>query len=145
VERWVAILVGVLGKTPDPFLEEIAVEDEIPLSPANQHRCLLKPVEIFLGLLEQSIGGICRSEGDILDKPEGGDPVLPGVIRTPVGVADLSRHSLPATQIAGSTGKGIESQDEKLSHPEVFTQGERPVKWLARREEKGSCVQDDQS
>jgi len=129
-----------LGKTPNPFPEKIAVEDKIPLSPANQHRRLPEPIEIFLGLLQQSIGKIGRSEGDVLDKAQRGDSVLPGVIRGPVSTANPSGHRFSATQIPGNERKGVESQDEELSHLGVSTQGKGPVKRLSRRQEKGSRV-----
>ncbi len=110
-----------LWKTPDPLPEKIAVEDEIPFSPAHQHRCLLEPIEIFLGLLQQPIGKIRRGEGDVLDKTQRGDPVLPGVIRTSVSTANPSGHRLSATQIPGNSRKGVESQDEELGHLGVST------------------------
>ncbi len=112
-----------LGKTSDPFPEKIAVEDEISFSPANQHGCLPEPREIFLGLLQQPIGEIRRSEGDVLDKTQRGDPVPPGVIRTSVSTANLSGHRLLTTPIPGHSCKGVESQDEELDHPGVSTQG----------------------
>ena len=123
-----------LGKTPDPFPEKIVVEDEIPSSPANQHGCFPETVEIFLGLLQQPVGKIRRSEGDVLNETQRGDPVLPGVIRTSVSTANLSGHRLSTTQIPGHSRKGVESQDEELDHPGGSTQGKGPMKRLSRRQ-----------
>ncbi len=75
-----------LGENSLPFGKEMVVEDEVLVTPTDQHRTIAKNLQPRRCVRNDVISRFARAERDVLHEPQGGDPIRPAVIWGAVGI-----------------------------------------------------------
>src|SRR5579885_432170 len=97
------------GEAPAPFVEEVTVEHEIALTPANQYRQRGETVQSGGDLVHQIETAISRSQRNVLHETQDGDAIPPGIIGSEITLAHLRRQWLCHAITDGPAAEGVQS------------------------------------
>ena len=130
---------------PPPLVEEMAVEDEVALAPADQHRPVAEHVQAGRRVAHDAVSPVARSERDVLDEAQGGNAVGPAVVGRAVGVADRSRQGLAgARRPRRAARETVQASHHQRPQRRVADQPQLPREGLRPRQVKGGRVEDHQ-
>src|SRR6266700_2975395 len=88
-------------KTTPPFLQEMAIENEILLAPTDQHWHAAQTTEVFLHLADKSVAGVSLLQRNVLHETQHRDPVSPRIVGSKISLTNLGRQGPPRTTSAG--------------------------------------------
>ena len=93
------------GEAPLPLGEIIGVKDEIPITPADQHRLCGALLEALAYLFHQGIAGVCGRQRYVLHEPEGRQAVAPAVVGGQESPAHLGSEAFDGGRPGGAARK----------------------------------------
>ena len=122
----------------------MVVEHEILQPPADERRPVGERGQRLARRLQQRPRRILGRQRDVLHEADGGNAVLPGVVRRHVGAAHRSRHLALHAQTRGAGGERIERADHQLADGIVPAQRDLPGHRLVGRHRERGGVEDHQ-